>query len=231
LDLEFVHITKTGGTSIENAAANIGVAWGVCKFFRDAGCVALADNSDAPPIEDIKQWACDMTTTTWKVQPWHCPPRNFKYADMYYASDTFAIVRNPYDRIVSEYYWASNYNGRRVQSKSNNPNMLNGWIQESLEEVEKSGICMMGHCIPMHKYTHRDGKKIVDHVLHLENITAELPILLEKYGLDAIQLGHHKARKESDVLDASHLTNETISRINQWARLDFQYFGYDMVQT
>mmetsp|Transcript_6737 Transcript_6737/g.12000 ORF Transcript_6737/g.12000 Transcript_6737/m.12000 type:complete len:83 (-) Transcript_6737:114-362(-) len=34
---------------------------------------------------------------------------------------------------------------------------------------------------------------------------------------------------ENNKLDASHLTNATICRINQWAKLDFEYLGYAMI--
>lgn len=38
--LEFVHITKTGGSSIEKAAAAAGILWGTCHFqaVKSLGC-------------------------------------------------------------------------------------------------------------------------------------------------------------------------------------------------
>mmetsp|Transcript_31048 Transcript_31048/g.66080 ORF Transcript_31048/g.66080 Transcript_31048/m.66080 type:complete len:300 (-) Transcript_31048:96-995(-) len=228
--LEFVHIPKTGGTSILFAAADAGIAWGHCKFSRLEGCSSLSRYADVR-IEDRAEWACDMTTNATTVDPWHCPSNRFRSGDgLYDGSSTFTIVRNPYDRIVSEYYWAHSWYrpGRTV----NRPRTMNAWVQRMLEQVEASGVCPFGHCIPMHKYTHdqQTGEPIVDHVLRLENITAELPILLERYGLlGRIRIGHDNERRTSDELDASYLTNETIRRINRWAMLDFEYFGYDMI--
>lgn len=254
--LEFVHITKTGGTSIEAAAAKAGVAWGVCKFFRDKDCAPPANHSNASPIYDRNAWACNMTG----VVPWHCPPNRFKDRDMYSGSNTFAVVRNPYDRILSEYYWAHSFH--RPSPNLNTAKGLNGWIQNQLDDVEKKGSCVFGHCkcfrshscchdyrscilsiartqhvtllsekgIPMSTFTHQNGEQTIDHILHLENITDGLPVLLHQYGLGKIETMHTKTRIESATLGIDSFTNETIQRINLWARLDFEYFGYEMMQ-
>ena len=90
--LEFVHVTKSGGTSIESAAAKHGVDWGVCKFYRDKACGPLRQ---FPHIrkQTIEDWVCKIDTS-----PWHCPPSQFEAGSLYSAAKTFAIVRNPYDR-------------------------------------------------------------------------------------------------------------------------------------
>ena len=90
--LEFVHVTKSGGTSIESAAAKHGVDWGVCKFYRDKACGPLRQ---FPHIrkQNIEDWVCKIDTS-----PWHCPPSQFEAGSLYSAAKTFAIVRNPYDR-------------------------------------------------------------------------------------------------------------------------------------
>ncbi len=96
----------------------------------------------------------------------------------------------------------------------------------------------------MYKYTHDNWspqpsqsnttlpRQVVDHIIHLENITTELPALMEQYGhpYKDIQLGEekHKGRGTNDKLDFHHLTNETVCMINQWAALDFKLFGYEM---
>lgn len=223
--LEFLHIPKTGGSSLEFEAANSAIAWGACKFIRNKICSPLA-NENAPPIEDETEWSCaigDNRKEETKVLPWHCPLNYFQNGkNIYNGSKTFTIVRDPYDRMVSEYYYFRPSQGFKL----NNPQQMNIWISEQLDKVEKIGVCEDGHCIPMHRYTHSGATQIVDHILHLENITAELPDVLNQYHLGGIKMGHRKMRNKSDKLNASHLTNETICKINQWANLDFEYFGY-----
>jgi hypothetical protein len=100
MSLEFIHITKTGGTAIEVAGANVGIAWGLCHFERRKGMGAGCQRPN---------WASKKLQVRTTVLPdfhgelWHTPP-TFFVNNPFQGKDTFAVVRNPYDRIVSEYY-------------------------------------------------------------------------------------------------------------------------------
>ena len=46
IGLEFVHITKTGGSAIEKAGSQIGIIWGACHFMDnvpEVGCFGKPD--------------------------------------------------------------------------------------------------------------------------------------------------------------------------------------------
>ena len=90
--LEFVHITKCGGTSVESAAAERGVDWGACKFFRTKDCRLLRRHPQIQ-MQRKEDFKCKLGT-----QPWHCPPTQFEARSLYGGAKTFAVVRNPYDR-------------------------------------------------------------------------------------------------------------------------------------
>ena len=70
--LKFIHITKTGGTSIEETGLKYNIRWG--KFHAEYG--------------------------NWFHEKFINKPRwlRVKY-------DWFTVVRNPYNRIMSEYHW------------------------------------------------------------------------------------------------------------------------------
>jgi len=102
--LEFVHITKTGGTSIEAAGARAGINWGLCHYSqRDkSGCTQPVDLNYIERKNPFLQ-----------QPPWHVPLQ-FLVENPFQNSETFAVVRNPYDRYISEYYCGWGYDGPQV---------------------------------------------------------------------------------------------------------------------
>merc|ERR1719491_589024 len=84
--LEFLHVAKTGGTSIEDAAMKqVGVKWGRCHF---VSCYHL--EPDTPY----------RTASIWH-KPLYFLPQNF-YGD---DAALFVVVREPYERLISNYYY------------------------------------------------------------------------------------------------------------------------------
>ena len=96
--LEFLHIPKNAGTTIEAAAGKVGITWGVCHFKQMSYCpgfnaTKVPKNHNEPP-EPV----------------WHYPIQYlnlFTEENPYKGSgiDLFTVVRNPYDRMISEYYY------------------------------------------------------------------------------------------------------------------------------
>ena len=77
-ELAFIHIPKTGGTSIEEAGAQVGFSWG--KHFNFS-----ATNTQSS--------ACDSL--------YHVPPGMLE-THPYAAFDTFCAKRHPYTRAISQ---------------------------------------------------------------------------------------------------------------------------------
>ena len=75
--LEFVHITKTGGSAIEKAGAEQGIVWGACHYMNisEVGC-SRPDLPYTPP--DYQSYAL--------TSPWHI--RRQRY------SNTMSTTRN-----------------------------------------------------------------------------------------------------------------------------------------
>ena len=86
----FVHIPKTGGVTILNmfGAKN---GWWIEDDYID-------DNTDYIKTKDYYEWIHAPITLIKKIN-----------SDVYNNSYKFSIVRNPYDRLVSEYFWRKKY--------------------------------------------------------------------------------------------------------------------------
>ena len=76
-ELKFIHITKCAGTTIENMGKKNNILWG--RFHKEYGCNYIL----GPPWHEIFK----NQNTNLKL----------KY-------DWFVVVRNPYERLISEFY-------------------------------------------------------------------------------------------------------------------------------
>lgn len=102
--LELVHITKTGGTVVEVAAGRVNIKWGVCHW--QGFVVGYGKGCRKPDWGKPRKRHLLRNNTpipNFRGERWHTPPSWFVY-NPYIGSATFTIVRNPYERIVSEFY-------------------------------------------------------------------------------------------------------------------------------
>ena len=255
IGLEFVHITKTGGSAIEKAGSQNGIIWGACHFMDtvpEVGCFGKPDIE----WEDPPYFSYVLTS------PWHTPPKNFKQSKLtspYAGSDLFTVVRNPYARFVSEYYcpWQGfngKYRKKREHGDRNDPNVMNDWIQRSLRNMEGEWakfqrhsklededrvayIIAQKHFINQVEYVYEDyesRKTIVpmENVVHYENMQVEFSALMKRYRLDIALPAHsHTLTDKTKKLSFLDLSRETIQVINRYAAADFEAFGYEMVDS
>mmetsp|Transcript_43018 Transcript_43018/g.84553 ORF Transcript_43018/g.84553 Transcript_43018/m.84553 type:complete len:308 (+) Transcript_43018:2-925(+) len=215
--LEYVHITKTGGTAIEKAAIAAGIKWGCCHYLGDVHCNSKPD------------FPIDYTDF------WHYPPKlmnRFPSLEEIYGSDKvelFTVVRNPYDRAISEYY--CKFAGYFGPDKEN-PRVMNRWIRQMISGLKKK---KHHHYVNQVEYVYdEDGKQIIQYVLKFEdNLHIKFHKLMNKFNL-AIYL----PLKEEDAINArnlgaklsqKNLDKNSIQAINNYAHLDFKNFGYDMM--
>jgi len=238
--LEFVHIPKTGGTSIEIAASRVGIAWGICKFakFRsgDPQCDDIRPFRHQVKIQNSSEWKCST-----QASPWHCPPLKYTAGNKFEKAETFAVVRNPYERMISEYYYffksklrsiryTNFFTGERTFTRDlNDPRFMNQWIDMAVQAAIAKGHCYNGHCVLFYDFVYaKDGRKVVSHTLKMENLSEEFAALMDLYHLPII-LEQHNVRKSNSTLGVEDLSAEVVATINDWSKRDFELFGYDML--
>jgi hypothetical protein len=205
--LELLHIPKTGGTAVEFAASSANISWGACKFWGKAfGKPCGSESSRRPAGNKKPQFMTFHPSTT---SGWHLPAQyyHFEADNPYENAALFAIVRNPYDRVISECFFTHEILLRQRNATAlNNVTRMNAWISERLTRMinntvyelplivpsgphEKSSFPGQdyfqndGHFIPQIDYIFDGARRVVDHVLHFEHLSVEFPKLMMAYNL------------------------------------------------
>lgn len=226
--LKLVHISKCAGTALENWGSEHGFSWGkrwpAIGRARKLGLLA--------PHEE-----------RMKTVPWHVPPRCFVHSP-YKGFINFTVVRNPYDRVISEFRcpWVG-FNApvrgslvRKKLRKRATPAQLNRWIREKLSKGVARPPFTNGHWIPQYLYVFKgDGKRVVSkaNVVRFEALTDGMAALFRRHGLGDFPCAALTKTNASEMpkFDVGHLDGTTCRLIEQVYAEDFKQFGYKRLQS
>lgn len=227
--LELVHIARTGGLEMAMEAAKYGYSWGACHF------------GEACPSHR-NRWT--PSTPTFHQCLWqHVPSQYFdslleEKQNPYHGGDRFVVVRNVYDRIISEYYLMRKevLDGQKITH-------FNEWVQQTLLMLTKRKrgdmaareignqeyFTRRGHLIPQYDYVYENETKVVQHVLRYENLPFEFDKLMEQYHLPMrlAPLEHPEKRE----LTVYNLTKVNLMGIEMLFEDDFREFGYEIMSS
>lgn len=148
--------------------------------------------------------------------PWHelFPKKSKKLKDKY---DWFMVVRDPYERILSEYYckW-----GGKGRIEDNTIKYFNTFLINKIKNRSEKG----DHYTEQYLYLDKTYKI---NILKFENIEYEFNELMKQYNLD-IKLNKHKNKGINKHFKVSDFSDELIHLINNVYKQDFEEFGYNM---
>lgn len=267
--LEFVHIPKTGGTIIESVAARGGVSWTICHFLSTSVASEMSMNVIHCPETSSTSGSHFHWTKTQRIHDlvwWHLPPSYFYYyrsqlpANPFEGADLFAVVRNPYSRLISEYYYQQTWlvaESKRKQTQD--VGYFNEWIATKLQQyahfkcyrfaksdllgstdATKSFLSFDGHLISQFDYIYDNVStsgtsppRIVKHVLKFESLRNDFTSLMLQYGLEHLTpLPNEHVRKSlPKELGLLNITLDNLPLIERVYKQDFVEFGYKMISS
>lgn len=235
----FVHIPKTGGTSIEyafgmhgkinyigqkpylNQKENLNTFFG--KKIQHYSLSEIRDRLCQCNFTDYTHWSLykkiidklyhkNLFITNIKLFK-NNRLKNYQHYKQYYK---FTVIRNPYERIVSFFAWQDqNWTSKTVLSMSQFNEKLKNFINNS----EK----FKPQYKPQYKYLYDSRKLMVDEILRFENLEDEFNKMCGKLKID-VKLPHRM--KSNHELYEYYYTNETKNIIYELYKDDFELFKY-----
>jgi hypothetical protein len=230
--LYFVHIPKTAGTTIEEVGGlQAELAWGSCRF-----------NHKPKRPGKICQYPPGQFEWPTKIGWWHLPPHFFPLlgSNPYENADLFAIVRDPIDRLLSEFYYVCrkehNINWHGIdcnRSRIHEPAYLNEWLQDKLQTIVQNRssaetyLFDNGHYTPQYDFVVTKGKvRTMDYVLRMKDMGSEFHWLMKAYGINATlpKVKSNAARNDTHDLTVEHLDGTTMALVEQLYQNDWSLF-------
>lgn len=211
--LEFVHIPKTGGTTVEHVdhAKLYDHGWG--KVDASLTC----DNMrTCPPFRPWNNHSrcCPMKDGS-SCSVWHVPPAaDHKLEEQYKRCETFCVVREPAARFRSQHAWGPGGNGACTTEA------LREAVQAKLYSLRRTPYQDDCHLVPQVEFY--NGGKTCQHVVKHDNFEEEFTALMARFGL--------KANISTEPLQYSGchaaFDQESLQMLHEYYADDYATFGY-----
>lgn len=175
----FIHINKTGGSSIEKALK-----------------LPLEHKTAQEKIKELgdKNWSNKFT---------------------------FAVVRNPWDKVVSHYHYRVQTNQTNL---GNNPINFKDWVRLAYGEQNPTYYDQPKMFMPQFDWiADNEGRILVNFVGQFENLTEDFNYVCKKLN-KTVELQHYKASKRGSYRD--YYDDKTIEIIAHWFSKDLEKFEY-----
>ncbi len=204
----FVHIAKTGGTSVRAAMRRAVWAdpWRIPLFL----CSRLSHLSG-------HRLGCKFPRHAKAIAAQEMLPRDF-----YNSLFKFCFVRNPWDLQVSSFHHIRRERPHLTQGLDDFPSFLKHKLDRERPyqyHLDTSIELQADYVIDLH------GNQIVDFVGRYEHLHEDYHTVLERVGMQAAPLPHRRQAKDrSDY--RQYYTDETAELVAQHFEADIARFGY-----
>ncbi len=208
----FIHIPKTAGSSIERALMQ---SSGEFRFFKPEDFNVEKLPPHVYGYNGINRW--DIK---------HLPARFLK--DSYNDYFKFCFVRNPWDLVVSCYFWwiqQTKMEFRKLQGKLlEKIGFTNYAVSCYTDYINEIFHCGMGQC---YWIMDEDNKTaIVDYIGHFENLQEDFNTVCEIVGIEKIQLA---TVNKSEHKPFYEYYDDTVAKLIEYKYMwDVKRFGYTL---
>lgn len=209
-----IHIPKTGGTAIE-------------QFFHARGDMAWGPES----------WVGQSRVRGryYELQHLSMPELLFLSHAVFLGLESFAVVRNPYSRLVSEFLWRSapSEPGHEPLQRFRDfaafisaiPTVADHRWPFLLRHQSQRHVNFLIHVRPQHHYVcGPDGQPMVDDILRFESLGPEFARLVARRGLNPTTVHTPVARNA-----LAYYNRPLVDRVNQIYAEDFRLGRYPMM--
>ncbi len=134
---------------------------------------------------------------------------------------TFTAVRNPWDKVVSQYHYRIKINKSNLRNK---PIKFNDWIKLTFVDQDPFYLNNPKMFMPQTDWISDDtGKILVDFIIRFENLNDDFDKVCKKIGKSG-KLKHIKSTKHKHYRDYYDENSKKI--IETWFQKDIENFGY-----
>jgi hypothetical protein len=199
INLLFIHIPKTGGSSLEiyfSRKYGIGLNYNSLYSGNNAFNGHSLQHSTLREIKEMKI-------------------REMKNID-FNNIKIISIVRNPYHRLISDFFY----------HKFLNQNSDKDFVYKKIKEYFENDNTYDNHKIPQYQFLINDDNNIDKDVIILrtENLNEDMKNL----GYDDFNI-REKKNRYNNINYMDYLNNESIQLINDYYDMDFIYFNYEKI--
>ena len=145
-----------------------------------------------------------------------------KMWDSYFS---FSIIRNPWDRFLSEYIWQGNNFKTAIETKWGNKSIsfvdfcksdFNWYPEYEKNRLSKTQLSFL---------TDDKAKICVDKLIKFENLQKEFSSVFDKIGIAQMKIPHRNKTKHKSYWE--YYNDETIEIVTKKFEEDIKFFGYE----